>query len=189
MRLIDKPLTEMQRKFARYHVEAKYGNQHLTNTECAIKAGYAPDSAYQRAYELLNPRISPHVTTYIGKMSEDFRIKHNIDPDKHMARLNFLGKEAEKNKMIGVALRAEELRGKVAGYYIDRQIIKNKGDDMENMSVEELEKSIQNLLLDWEHTLTPEAADLIRRKQKYDEEQNVQKKRKVISSDDTETNE
>ncbi|MBD1158447.1 hypothetical protein IDG98_04470 [Pelagibacterales bacterium SAG-MED17] len=122
-------------------------------------------------------------------MSEDFRIKHNIDPDKHMARLNFLGKEAEKNKMIGVALRAEELRGKVAGYYIDRQIIKNKGDDMENMSVEELEKSIQNLLLDWEHTLTPEAADLIRRKQKYDEEQNVQKKRKVISSDDTETNE
>ena len=80
MRLIDKPLTEMQRKFARYHVEAKYGNQHLTNTECAIKAGYAPDSAYQRAYELLNPRISPHVTTYIGKMSEDFRIKHNIDP-------------------------------------------------------------------------------------------------------------
>ena len=60
---------------------------------------------------------------------------------------------------------------------------------MENMSVEELEKSIQNLLLDWEHTLTPEAADLIRRKQKYDEEQNVQKKRKVISSDDTETNE
>ena len=54
MRLIDKPLTEMQRKFARYHVEAKYGNQHLTNTECAIKAGYAPDSAYQRAYESIN---------------------------------------------------------------------------------------------------------------------------------------
>ena len=25
--------------------------------------------------------------------------------------------------MVGVALRAEELRGKVAGYYIDKQII------------------------------------------------------------------
>ena len=172
MRLIDKPLTEMQRKFARYHVEAKYGNQHLTNTECAIKAGYAPDSAYQRAYELLNPRISPHVTTYIGKMSEDFRIKHNIDPDKHMARLNFLGKEAEKNKMIGVALRAEELRGKVAGYYIDRQIIKNKnGPDYDSMSSEELEEAMNKMLLDYEHILTPKGKDLVERKQKHNEEQ------------------
>jgi len=49
MKLVEKPLTELQKKFARYYVEAKYGNQHLTNTECAIKAGYSPDSAYTRA--------------------------------------------------------------------------------------------------------------------------------------------
>ena len=36
--------------------------------------------------------------------------------------LNHLGVLAEENKMIGVAVRAEELRGKVAGYHIDRQI-------------------------------------------------------------------
>mgnify|MGYP001429188272 FL=1 len=181
MKLVEKPLTELQKKFARYYVEAKYGNQHLSNTECAIKAGYSPDSAYTRAYELLSPRISPHVVNYIGKLQEDFRIKNNIDPDKHMARLNFLGQEAEKQKMIGVALRAEELRGKVAGYYVDRQIIKNKSDDYENMSVEELEDHMNKMLLDYEHCLTPEAKDIIERKQKYNEEQ---RKRKTNGSND-----
>ena len=181
MKLVEKPLTELQKKFARYYVEAKYGNQHLSNTECAIKAGYSPDSAYTWAYELLSPRISPHVVNYIGKLQEDFRIKNNIDPDKHMARLNFLGQEAEKQKMIGGALRAEELRGKVAGYYVDRQIIKNKSDDYENMSVEELEDHMNKMLLDYEHCLTPEAKDIIERKQKYNEEQ---RKRKTNGSND-----
>ena len=171
MKLVEKPLTELQKKFARYYVEAKYGNQHLSNTECAIKAGYSPDSAYTRAYELLSPRISPHVVNYIGKLQEDFRIKNNIDPDKHMARLNFLGQEAEKQKMIGVALRAEELRGKVAGYYIDRQIIKSKKDDLDNMSMEELEDSMNKMLLDYQHILTPEGKDIVERKQKHNEEQ------------------
>ena len=58
MKLVDKPLTDMQKKFARYYVEAFFGKEYLSNTEVAIKAGYAPDSAYQRAYELLNPKFS-----------------------------------------------------------------------------------------------------------------------------------
>ena len=171
MNIVDKPLTDLQKKFARYYVEAKYGNQSLSNTECAIKAGYSADSAYQRAYELLNPRISPHVVNYIGKLQEDFRLKNNIDPDKHMARLHYLGQLAEQNKMVGVALRAEELRGKVAGYYIDRQIIKSKKDDLDNMSMEELEDSMNKMLLDYQHILTPEGKDIVERKQKHNEEQ------------------
>ena len=86
--LISKPLTEMQKEFARLHVENSFGKGMLSNTECAIKAGYAPESSYQRSYELLNPLICPHVVKYIGEMKEDFRKKNNIDPDKHMARLN-----------------------------------------------------------------------------------------------------
>ena len=156
MNIVDKPLTDLQKKFARYYVEAKYGNQSLSNTECAIKAGYSADSAYQRAYELLNPRISPHVVNYIGKLQEDFRLKNNIDPDKHMARLHYLGQLAEQNKMVGVALRAEELRGKVAGYYVDRQIIKNKNDDINEMNSEQLEVKMKELLSDYSHILEPE---------------------------------
>ena len=153
MNLIDKPLTELQKKFARYYVEAFFGKEYLSNTELAIKSGYSPDSAYQRAYELLNPRISPHVVQYIGKLKDDWKSKHNIDPDKHMARLNHLGRVAEDNKMIGVSLRAEELRGKVAGYYIDRQIIKNKGVD--DMTEEELNEQIKKIETDYAHILNP----------------------------------
>ena len=61
MKLVDKPLTDLQKKFARLYVNAFYGHEYLSNTEDAIKAGYSADSAYQRAYELLNPKISPHV--------------------------------------------------------------------------------------------------------------------------------
>jgi|TARA_R100000742_G_C4265258_1_gene83265 phage terminase small subunit len=154
MKLVDKSLTDLQKRFARIHVEAHYGNQHLSNTECAIKAGYSPDSAYQRAYELLNPRISPHVVNYIGKLKEDFRIKNNIDPDKHMARLNHLGNIAEQNKMIGVSLRAEELRGKVAGYYIDKIITKNQNVEGDGeKTTEELEEKMVTILANHKHLL------------------------------------
>ncbi len=144
MRLVDKSLTEMQKKFARLYVESSYGTGHLTNTDAAIQAGYSPESAHQRAYELLNPKICPHVVKYIGELKEDFRIKNNIDPDKHMARLNYLGQRAEEKDMIGVSLRAEELRGKVAGYYIDRIIQKNKTDS--DLTIEEIEEKQKQIL-------------------------------------------
>jgi len=150
MKLVEKPLTEMQKMFCNMYVENYFGNSNLTNTQVAMKAGYASDSAYQRAYELLNPKISPHVVKRIGELKEDFRIKNNIDPDKHMARLNYLGQVAEENKMVGVALRAEELRGKVAGYYIDKQIIKNT-DGLDDLSVEELELKMKQILSDNKH--------------------------------------
>ena len=150
--LISKPLTEMQKEFARLHVENSFGKGMLSNTECAIKAGYAPKSSYQRSYELLNPLICPHVVKYIGEMKEDFRKKNNIDPDKHMARLNYLGQLAEANKMVGVSLRAEELRGKVAGYYIDRQIIKSK-KGIEDMSEEELDKKLVGIVNNNKHLI------------------------------------
>ena len=150
--------TPTQKKFARLYVESSYGTGHLTNTEAAIQAGYSPDSAYQRAYELLNPKICPHVVKYIGQLKDDFRIKNNIDPDKHMARLNHLGQRAEEKDMIGVSLRAEELRGKVAGYYIDRQIIKQKGS-IEDMTEEELTERMNTILEDNKLLLEEEKKD------------------------------
>ena len=145
--LVNKSLTEMQKKFARLYVESSFGSKHLTNTEVAIQVGYSPESSYQRAFELLNPKICPHVVKYIGQLKEEFRKKNNIDPDKHMARLNHLGQLAEKNKMYGVARDCEHLRGKVAGYYIDRQIIKQKGS-IEDLTEEELNARMKEILDD-----------------------------------------
>ena len=158
MKLVEKPLTEMQKMFCNMYVENYFGNSNLTNTQVAMKAGYASDSAYQRAYELLNPKISPHVVKRIGELKEDFRIKNNIDPDKHMARLNYLGQIAEEHKMVGVALRAEELRGKVAGYYIDKQIIKNT-DSIDNLSAEELQQKMKQILEDNQHFIGDKTND------------------------------
>jgi len=146
-KLIEKQLTQMQKIFANLYVENFYGKTSLNNTEIAIKAGYAPDSAYQRAYELLNPKISPHVVKYIGELKEDFRVRNSITPDKHMARLEHLGRRAEDKDMLGVAMRAEELRGKVAGYYVDRQIIKK--DNIDDMSEEQLEAKMKQITEDY----------------------------------------
>ena len=146
-KLVDKQLTQMQKIFANLYVENFYGKTSLNNTEIAIKAGYASDSAYQRAYELLNPKISPHVVKYIGELKEDFRVRNSITPDKHMARLEHLGRRAENKDMLGVAMRAEELRGKVAGYYVDRQIIKR--DNIDDLSEEQLEEKMKQTTEDY----------------------------------------
>ena len=51
IKLIDKPLTERQLKFAHlYALDAGI----KSNTDIAIEAGYPRSSAYQRAYELLS---------------------------------------------------------------------------------------------------------------------------------------
>ena len=140
--LISKPLTEMQKEFARLIAE-NVGR--LSNTECAIRAGYKPESAYQRAYELLNPRICPHVVKYIGDMKEDFLKKNDIDPNKHLARLNHLALKAEEKEMFGVSLRAEELRGKMAGYYVDKHLTLNKDlNDQEDETEEELREMLND---------------------------------------------
>ena len=154
MKLVDKPLTDLQKKFARLYVNAFYGHEYLSNTEVAIKAGYSADSAYQRAYELLNPKISPHVVMYISKLKEDWKSKHNIDPDKHMARLNHLGNKAEQKDMFGVALRAEELRGKGAGYHVDRSLIKTS-NDLNDKTEEELTDEMKSILENYQHILNP----------------------------------
>ena len=137
----------MQKIFANLYVENFYGKTSMSHTEIAIKAGYSPDSAYQRAYELLNPKICPHVVKFIGELKEDFRVRNSITPDKHMARLEHLGRRAENKDMLGVAMRAEELRGKVAGYYVDRQIIKR--DNIDDLSEEQLEDKMKQITEDY----------------------------------------
>ena len=142
--IINKPLTEMQKTFARLIVENSFGENAMSHTDCAKKAGYAPESAGQRAYELTNPEICPNVCKYIEELKNEFRKKNKIDPDRHMGRLNHLGLQAEKNKMYGIALQSEIARGKVAGYYVERRhILTNKSID--EMGIEELYERMRSI--------------------------------------------
>jgi len=139
--LVNQPLTDKQKKFA--NLIAENVGRH-SNTECAVQAGYEAGSAYQRAYEMLNPKISPHVVKYISERKDEFYKRNNIDPQSHISRLHHLGLKAEEHKMFGVAARIEELRGKVAGYYIERVLNRNLEDETE----EQLEDKMKKILDD-----------------------------------------
>ena len=116
MKLIDKPLTTRQKKFCHLYV---IDGGMKSNTEIAIESGYPKSSAYQRAYELLNEEICPHVVKYIREIQKDINKKFDVNTDNHLKKLMELRDKADDKGMLGVALRAEELRGKTKGLYVD----------------------------------------------------------------------
>ena len=136
MRKIDKPLTERQKKFAEIYVMS---SGILSNTECAIEAGYDRGSAYQRAYELLNHEICPHVVNFINDIRKDISRRYEINRDNHITELWRIREEAKKKGNQMVRLRAEELRGKIMGYYIEKKAILNVNKKpIDDMSLPEL---------------------------------------------------
>ena len=143
-----KTLTDKEKLFAELAAENFYASETKPNYQLAIEAGYAEKSARQRAYENLNPRIKPNVVIYIEELKEDFRIRNQITPDKHMARLMKLGLKAEAKGNYSVAGRMEELRGRVAGYYVERKLVGHK-KPMEDWTEEELNAEIKKTEEDW----------------------------------------
>jgi len=151
MKLKDKPLTERQLKFAQLY--ALDGGL-KSNTEIAIEAGYPKASAYQRAYELLSVEHCPHVINYIREIQKDVEKKFDLNAASHLKKLYELRDTAVDKGMLGVALRAEELRGKTKGLYVDYSKTMNVDINskefkdfvrMKNMSPEELELEMKNL--------------------------------------------
>ena len=145
---ITKTLTDKEKLFAELAAENYYASDTKPNYQLAIEAGYAESSARQRAYENLNPRIKPYVVLRIEELKEDFRVRNQITPDKHMARLNQLGIKAEAKGNLSVAGRMEELRGRVAGYYVERKLVGHK-KSLEDMTEEELNAEIKQTEEDW----------------------------------------
>ena len=148
MELVNKPLTEKQKKFAEIYCSSK---GLLSNQECAIEAGYSKDSAYARAHELLNPKICPHVVKYIREIEEDIKTKYEISKDSHMAELWRIREEAKKKEQTLVRLRAEELRGKLMGYYVDKKQTLNVNKTLGDLSEEELIEKQRSILEQYSH--------------------------------------
>ena len=152
---VPKRLTEMQMRFAEYVV---FGGPDgpMTQAEAAIAAGYSPKRARQEGSELLNPRLSPLVVQYVGKLKEERLKKFEVTYDGHLAELARLREAALKKGSFSSAVNAEANRGKAAGLYIDRKIIKH--GKLEDMSEEELENKMKQILDDYAPILnvTPE---------------------------------
>ena len=128
---ITKPLTDKEKLFAKLYVENMFSNDTRTNTDIAIASGYAKESAHQRAYENTTYKLKPHVVTYIEELKEDFRVRNQITPEKHMARLNEIHQMAKEKGQLHTSLNAEVYRGKVAGYYVEKQLIKQEKSEQD----------------------------------------------------------
>ena len=143
---LPKRLTEMQQRFAEFLV---FGGPDgpMTQTEAALAAGYSPKRARQEGSELCNPKLSPLVVKFIGQLKEERLRKHEVTYEGHVAELARLREAALKKGSFSSAVNAEANRGKAAGLYIDRKIIKT--GKLEDMSEQELEAKMKQLLTDY----------------------------------------
>ena len=143
---LPKRLTEMQQRFAEFLV---FGGPEgpMTQGEAAIAAGYSPKRARQEGSELCNPKLSPLVVKYIGQLKEERLRKHEVTYEGHVAELARLREAALKKGSFSSAVNAEANRGKAAGLYIDRKIIKT--GKLEDLSEQELEAKMKQIIDDY----------------------------------------
>ena len=139
---LPKRLTEMQQRFAEFLV---FGGPEgpMTQGEAAIAAGYSSKRARQEGSELCNPKLSPLVVKYIGQLKEERLRKHEVTYEGHVAELARLREAALKKGSFSSAVNAEANRGKAAGLYIDRKIIKT--GKLEELSEQELEAKLKQI--------------------------------------------
>ena len=143
---LPKRLTEMQQRFAEFLV---FGGPDgpLSKSEAAEMAGYSPKRSRVEGSELTNPKLSPLVVQYIGKLHDERLQKHEVTYTKHIAELDRIKDKALKKGSFSSAVNAEVSRGKAAGLYIDRKIIKT--GKLEDMTEDQLEAKMKQILDDY----------------------------------------
>jgi phage terminase small subunit len=143
---LPKRLTEMQKRFAEHLV---FGGPDgpVSKTEAAVLAGYSKDHARQEGSTLTNPKLYPLVVQYIGNLREEKLKKYEVTYDGHVAELGKIRERALKKGAWSAAVNAETNRGKAAGLYIDRKIIKT--GKLEDLSEQELEDKMKKILEDY----------------------------------------
>ena len=173
----------MQKRFAEFVV---FGgpNGPMTQAEAAIAAGYSPNNARVEGSSLLNPRLSPLVVQYVGKLKEERLEKHKVTYDTHVAELARIKELALKKNSFSAAVNAETNRGKAGGLYIERKIIKH--GKLEDMSEQELEAKMKQILDDYAPILnvTPESA-LLEQKPSQTKEKKKEKEPENTSASQT----
>ena len=143
MKLIDIPLTDLQKKFAEPYV-INMGTK--SNYEISIESGYSEDGARTRAYELLNPDICPHVVKYINKLKSQMEDKYKVTYNTHIQEMWRLREMAKEKGNDQTAVRAEELRAKATGLHVEKQLIATKSvNNLENLTEEQLEDKMKEI--------------------------------------------
>ena len=153
---VPKRLTEMQKRFAEFIV---FGDEEgpLSQSDAAKLAGYSHKRCRQEGSELLNPRLSPLVVQYVDSLKQERLAKHEVTYDKHLAELDRIKIAALKKGSFSSAVNAEVSRGKAAGLYIDRKIIKH--GKLEDMTEEQLIMKMAQIEEDYAGLLTDDVVE------------------------------
>ena len=155
---VHKRLTEMQKRFAEFIV---FGGPEgpLSQMEAAKLAGYSHNRARQEGSELMNPRLSPLVAKFVGELKEERLKKFAVSYETHIAELDRIKQLALKKGSFSSAVNAETNRGKAAGLYIDRKIIKH--GKLEELTEEQLEAKMKQILIDYEPLLNAKIVEAL----------------------------
>jgi phage terminase small subunit len=133
-------LTEMQMKFCEILIFGSVDGP-VSGTEAAIQAGYAADSARVRASELQNIDLYPKTVAYLTELRKEKLRKYSVNYENHVARLGTLGSKSERKGNMMSAIRAEELRGKASGLYINQTEIRT--GKLDDLPTEELKRRMK----------------------------------------------
>ena len=98
-------------------------------------------------------------TRISGKLKEERLKKFEVSYENHVAELARIKEMALKKGSFSSAVNAETNRGKAAGLYIERKIIKT--GKLEDMTEEQLEAKMKQILDDYEPLLKPKEVEVI----------------------------
>lgn len=116
----------------------------ITLKEAAINAGYPEKSASSRAYELTNPKLSPHVCRAIQEYRRELDAKYGIDYQRHIRDLQRIRDMALSDKAYSAAVMAEYRRGQAQGdIYVAKSEIRH--GTIESMSKDEVLKALKEI--------------------------------------------
>ena len=139
--LVDKKLTRRQTKFVKQIVSQ---DGLITNREAALRAGYPESSCHTRAYELLNPEISPHVCKAIAEYREELDRVYEVGYKRHIRALGELRNQAAANKAYSAAVMAEYRRGQAQGdIYVSKSEVRH--GTIDQMDREEVMAELEKL--------------------------------------------
>ena len=136
-----KVLTPQEWKFVEEFVA---GDGHVTLKEAAIRAGYSEAWAKNRARELTDPEICPHIVAAIQERRRELGEKYATTFERHMRDLQVIRDQALQAGAYGAAVQAEYRRGQALGtIYIDRKEIRH--GTIDSMSKEEVQRKLEEI--------------------------------------------
>lgn len=116
-------LTPKQAAFVREYI--KSGNATQAYRKAYDAGGMKPEHINVEASKLLDhPKISQRVKEFQDKANE----RAGITLSEHLERLAHLSKVAEGLEQISASVKAEELRAKASGLYVER--VEHSGGDV-----------------------------------------------------------